>query len=202
LRLHAEDETTEIVGRHEWLACAPPHDGRRDAAGLRLLAVFGEDTTQVGLSPAVHDVCRRSDACVWVGAHVQRARRAKAEASLRVGELDRREAEVEKDAVERNEVVLAGQLVAKREAAADEDRSIPESREDASGFGERFGIDVEAEETAGRRGSIEDGLGVASPADRAVEEAASFAGIKLGEYFGQKNRLMKPPTFIARPRGP
>jgi len=31
---------------------------------------------------------------------------------------------------------------------------------------------------------------VASRADRAVEIAAIFAGIKLGEYFGQKNRLM------------
>jgi len=53
---------------------------------------------------------------------------------------------------------------------------------------------------------------VASPTDRAVEEAATFAGIKLGEYFGQKNRLMKPPSFVetwcnissftTRPRGP
>ena len=53
---------------------------------------------------------------------------------------------------------------------------------------------------------------MASPTDRAVEEAATFAGIKLGEYFGQKNRLMKPPSFVetwcnissftTRPRGP
>jgi hypothetical protein len=96
--------------------------------------------------------------------------------------------------------VLAGHVVAKREAGADEDRAIAESREDAAGLGERCGIDVEPEEAAGRRGALEDGLSVASPTDRAVEEAASFAGIKLGEYFGQKNRLMKPP--ISRPRGP
>ena len=37
-------------------------------------------------------------------------------------------------------------------------------------------------------------------ADRAVEEAATLAGMKLGEYFGQKNRLMRPPT--ARSQGP
>jgi hypothetical protein len=54
---------------------------------------------------------------------------------------------------------------------------------------------------------------MASPTDRAIEEAAIFAGIKLGEYFGQENRLMKPPrsfitssfsssSFIPRPRGP
>lgn len=98
--------------------------------------------------------------------------------------------------------MLAGHDVAKREVRADDDRAFAEAREDASCLGERGGIDVESEKTAGRRGAFEDGLGMATSAERAVEEAASFAGIKLGEYFGQKNRLMEPPTFIARPRGP
>ena len=39
-------------------------------------------------------------------------------------------------------------------------------------------------------------LGLAHRADRAVEKAATFAGIKLGEYFGQENRLMKPPIGV------
>lgn len=97
--------------------------------------------------------------------------------------------------------MLAGHDVANREVGADDDGAVTEACEDAPCFRERGGIDVESEETAGRRGAIEDGLGMASPTERAVEEAASFAGIKLGEYFGQKNRLMKPP-FITRPRGP
>ena len=41
---------------------------------------------------------------------------------------------------------------------------------------------------------------MAPTADRAVEEAATFAGSKLGEYLGQENRLMSPP--IVRSRGP
>jgi hypothetical protein len=41
---------------------------------------------------------------------------------------------------------------------------------------------------------------VSPTAHRAVEEAATFAGSKLGEYLGQENRLMSPP--IARSRGP
>jgi len=69
-----------------------------------------------------------------------------------------------------------------------------ESRKDTPRFFERRGIDVEPEEAAGRRGAVEDRFGVSSPTDRAVEEAATFAGIKLGEYFGQKNRLMQPPS--------
>lgn len=99
--------------------------------------------------------------------------------------------------------MLAGHDVANREVGADEDRALAEACEDAASLVERGGVDVETEEPAGRTGAIEDRFGVTACPDRAVEEAASFAGIKLGEYFGQKNRLMKPPTlFIARPRGP
>jgi len=98
--------------------------------------------------------------------------------------------------------VLAGHDVAKREVRANESDPISEPGKDTPRLVKRLGIDVESENSAGRRGPLEDGLGVASRADRAVEEAAIFAGIKLGEYFGQENRLMKPPAFIARSRGP
>jgi hypothetical protein len=100
------------------------------------------------------------------------------------------------------DAVLAGHDVAKREVRANESGPLSEPGKDMPRLGEGRGIDVEAEESAGRRGPLEDGLGVASRADRTVEEAATFAGIKLGEYFGQENRLMKPPAFITRPRGP
>jgi hypothetical protein len=74
-----------------------------------------------------------------------------------------------------------------------EEGAIAESFEDAPCRGERCRIDVEPEEAAIRRAAVEDGFSMPSPTDRAVEEAATFAGIKLGEYFGQKNRLMDPP---------
>ena len=93
-----------------------------------------------------------------------------------------------------------------------EDGAICEPGKDTPCLFERCGIDVETEEAAGRRSAVEDRFSMSSPTDRAVEEAATFAGIKLGEYFGQKNRLMKPPSFsesscslrsfITRPRGP
>ena len=99
--------------------------------------------------------------------------------------------------------MLAGHDVTNREVGPDDDGAVAEACEDAPCFRESCGIDVESEKAAGRRGAVEDGLGMASPTERAVEEAATFAGIKLGEYFGQKNRLMKPPTtFITRSRGP
>jgi hypothetical protein len=74
-----------------------------------------------------------------------------------------------------------------------EDGAIAEALEDSARRGERGRIDVEPEKPAIRRAAVEDGFSMPSPTDRAVEEAATFAGIKLGEYFGQKNRLMDPP---------
>src|SRR2546426_5926104 len=87
-RLHACDETAELVGRLERRFGAATDNRSRDARRLRFLAVLGEDTSKVLFTPAVHDV-GRPDPCVRVGTHVQRARRAKAEAPLLVRELDR-----------------------------------------------------------------------------------------------------------------
>ena len=192
LVLHARDEAAEIVGRKERLAGAAANDGGRDATRLGLLAELAERAAQLALVPAVHDV-RRRNAEVRVGAHVQWACRAKAEASPLVCELERGEAEVQEDPVERRETVLAGHDVEKREVGADEDRAITETAEDATSLGERGGIDIETDEPPAAAAAFEDGFRVAARADRAVEIAATFAGIKLGEYFGQENRLMKPP---------
>ena len=124
----------------------------------------------------------------------------KAEATGRVGELDRREAEIEEDAIDAGEVVLAGHVGEIREVGVDEYGAIAEARQLPSRDRQSRRVDVEPEKPAIRRGAVEESGGVASPADRAVEEAATFMGSKLGEYFGQENRLMSPS--IARSRGP
>ena len=194
LGLHARDEATEIVGGEEGLARPSPDDGRGDATRLGLLAELAERTAQLALVPAVHDICRR-DAEVRVGAHVQWSFRAKAEASPLVCELERGETEVEEDPVEWRETVTRGHDVEKREVGADEDRALAETRENATSFCECRGVDIEADEAPARAGTFEDGLGVAARSDRAIEKAATFAGIKLGEYFGQKNRVVNTPTW-------
>ena len=196
LRLHARDEAAQIVSGEERLPRAAAHDGGRHATRLGLLAELAERTAQLALVPAVHYVCRR-DAEVRVGAHVQWAFRAKAEASLLVCKLERRETEVEDDPVERRETVLAGHDVEKREVGSNEDRALSKACQDLASFGECGGIDVETDEAPGRRGAFEDRLCVTARSDRTVEKAATFAGIKLGEYFGQENRFMK-----LRYRGP
>jgi len=96
--------------------------------------------------------------------------------------------------------VLAGNLVEKSEVGADERGAITEARQLPSRDRKSRRVDVEPEKPAIGRGAVEEGTGVPAAADRAVEVAATFTGSKLGEYFGQENRLMNPP--IARSRGP
>jgi len=189
LRLHTGDEAAEIVRIEEWLARAAANDGGRDATCLGLLAELAERAAQLALVPAVHDV-RRRDAEVRVGAHVQWSFRAKAEASPLVRELERGETEVEENAVERREAVGGGHDVEKREVGADENGAVTEACENATGFGECRGIHIETDEASAGADAVEDGFGVAARSDGAVEKAATFAGIKLGEYFGQENRVV------------
>ena len=184
-----------------------PNDRGRHAPRLRLFAVLGEHAAEVALAPAVHDVGRRV-AKVRVGTHIQRASRAKAEAALLVGELDGREPEIQKDAVDRNEVVRAGHDVAGREVSSNEARPIPEARELGGGGGETRGVDVESQETPGRNAPFEDRCGVSARADRAVEVASAIARLEPRENFGHENRFMSAlgglaPQFGAtRSRGP
>jgi len=196
-RLHARDEATKLVRGRERSLGAAAHDRAGEARGFGLFPVFGEDATEVVCGPAVHDVGRR-DAKVRVGTHIQRASRAKAEAPLFVVELERAEPEIQDDAVDRCEVVRAGHVVKHREVCSDEDRAIAEPRELLCGGGKRLGIAVDPEELSARPASVEDGGGVASGANRPVQITAAFMGIKLGEYLGQKNRLMNPPMPRSR----
>ncbi len=112
--LHARDEATELVRGHERAARPAAHDRARDARGLGLFTELGEDPPEVALIPGVHQVRRRAVE-PRVGPHVEGAGGAKAEPAALVGELDRREPEVEEDPVDTDEVVLAGHVVENRE---------------------------------------------------------------------------------------
>ena len=96
--------------------------------------------------------------------------------------------------------MLAGHVVEKREVGVDERCAITEARQLPSRDRKSRRVAVEPEKPAIRRGPLEEGSCVSPTADRAVEEAATFAGSKLGEYLGQENRLMNPP--IARSQDP
>ena len=200
-RLHAGDETAEIVGCPERRFDTATDDRSRDARRLRLFAVLGEDASKVLFSPAVHDVGRRL-AKIRIGTHVQGASGAEAEAPVVVGQLDGRETEIQEDAVEWGEGVLAGDFVEMSEVAASEDRAIAEARELSRGDGERCGITVESKELSVGRGRVEDCRGMAAGADGSVEIATSSTRIKLGEYIGDENWLMRSFASIAKSRGP
>jgi hypothetical protein len=198
---HACHETAEIVGRLERRLDAATDDRSRDARRLRLFAVLGKDATKVLLSPGIHDVGRRL-AKIRIGTHVESSSGTEAEAPFIVGQLDGREPEVEEDAIDRSEPVLAGQFVQNREIASSEDGAIAETRELSPGDGERCGIAVETKELSVRSAGVEDGGGVPSPTDRPVEVPAAGMRMKLSEYFGNENRFVSPMRLIAKFRGP
>ena len=187
--LDAGDEPAELVSCRERPAGPAAHDRRGDARGLGLLAELGEDPPQRAVVPGVHDVGGR-DGEPWIGAHVEGSARVEAEASGIVGQLDRGEAEIEEDAVELAEAVLTGDGIANREVRLNEDGAIAEGREARSGDGERGGIDVEAKKSSIRRAAFEECGSMPATADRAIEEAATFARSKAGEDLGQENRLV------------
>ena len=196
--LHARDEPPEFLGAEEGAARPAANDRPSDAGGLGLLAELGEDPPEVTLVPGVHDV-RRRDSKPRVGPHVEGSGRAEAEASGLIGQLDRRESEVEEDAVDPDEVVVASDIVERREVGVDEYDPTAEARQLPSRDRESRRVDVEAEKAAIRRGPLEERGCVPPTADRAVEEAAALTRSELGENFGQENRLVDPP--IVRSRG-
>ena len=200
-RLHPGDETAEVIGRLERRFDAATDDRSRDARRLRLFAVLGEDTSKVLFAPAVHDVGRRL-AKIRIGTHVESSSGTEAEAPFIVGQLDGREPEVEEDAIDRSEPVLAGQFVQNREIASSEDGAIAEARQLSRGDGERCGIAIESEELSVGRVCVEDGGGVPAPTDGPIEIERTLPGIKLGEYLGHENRLMSPLRLIVKSRGP
>jgi hypothetical protein len=104
-----------------------------------------------------------------------------AEASVVVGKLDGREAEVEDDAIERSEPALAGDVVEKGEVASRKDGAITEARELSRGDGDGRGVAIEPEDLSVGRARVEDGRGMAASADGSVEIATASTRIKLGE---------------------
>src|SRR5438093_6681585 len=153
--LHARDEAPEIRGRLERPLHPSARYGRGDARGLGLLAVFGEDARELALVVAVHHLVRGHRE-VRVGAHVQRAFRAEAEAAVLVSELDGREAEVEKGAVSAEKAMRAGHVVENREVVTDKDGAIAERSKSLARDIESPPVDVEAEEPALGRRALED----------------------------------------------
>src|SRR5256885_4749559 len=165
-RLHAGDETAEIVGCPERRFDAATDDRSRDARRLRLLAVLGEDAAKVFFSPAVHEVGRRS-AKTRIGTHVESSSGTEAEAPFIVGQLDGRESEVEEDAIDRSEAMLAGQVVQNREIASSEDGAIAEARELSLRDGERRWVTIQPEEPPVRCACAEDRGSMAAGTDGA-----------------------------------
>src|SRR5205085_11895146 len=115
---------------------------------------------------------------IGIGSHIERTLRAEAEATRIVGQLERREPEIEEDAVTTEKVMRVRHLVASREVGSNEYRAFAERSEPLTCDAERVRIDVEPEKTAVWRRALEDGRRVATAAHCAIEETTSASGLE------------------------
>src|SRR5439155_4135900 len=177
LLLDARDEAAEVGGGLDRPRRAATRDRRGDTSWLWLLAILGQDPRQNALVRAVHQVGRR-DIEFGIGSHVQRSLRAEAEPARIVGQLERREAEIEQDAVAIEKAMLACNVVANREVGPHQDGTIAERREPLASDSERGRIDRHADEPAVRRRALEDARRVTAATERAIDEATCASRLK------------------------
>ena len=78
-----------------------------DAATPGLFAVAPDQVGQLALREGIHQIARRS-ALLGIEAHVERSLVSEGEPSLRLIELERRQPEIEQDAIERRNPSLSG----------------------------------------------------------------------------------------------
>jgi hypothetical protein len=89
-----------------------------------------------------------------------------------------RNAEVEDHALDRREAVLGGNLVQLAEVGLNEDRWRVEPTQKRLGTGDGDWIAIEREQPPSRPDSFQQGAGVSSPAQRAVNEDRARTGLK------------------------
>src|SRR3989304_3414097 len=149
---------------------ATTDDGAGDAAARPLLAQTPQDGGELGFARLVDPVGGRP-LRPRPEAHVQGRLDAEAEATRRARQLHRGEAEVEEDAVDRREAALAADGLYLPEVALDDVDGVAEAGETLARQGHGLRVGVEAAGGAAGRGRIEDRLGVAAAAHRAVDVA-------------------------------
>ena len=98
----------------------------RDAATPGLFAVAPDQVGQLALREGIHQIARRS-ALLGIEAHVERSLVTEGEPSLRLIELERRQPEIEQDAVERRNPSLSGNDGEIGKVGADRDEALADA---------------------------------------------------------------------------
>ena len=168
----ALDERRQLLGGLDRGRLAGGDDGLGDLPRGRLLAVLAEQRGQL-VGGERREQLRGRHAARRVEAHVERPAGAEAEAPLAVGQLERRQPEVEQRAVHGAEARPGrdrGQLPEVRPA---QDQAIAEAGQADPDPLDGDGVRVQAQHPAVGAGGLQDPLGVPTAADRRVDLQAA-----------------------------
>ena len=146
-----------------------------------LFAVAPDQVGQLALREGIHQIARRN-ALLRIEAHVERALVTEGEPAFRLIELERRQPEIEQDAVERHDSSLSGNGGEIGEVGADRDEALGDGwvLSQRTCAVDRGGIGVEGENGPVRRRSLEQRPGMTAAAEGAVQVSPAWSRLQCG----------------------
>ena len=184
-----DHDLRELPRRRDRPALARGDDRRADPPGRRLLPEALEDRDDLAQGEPVHEI-GGGGAPGRVHPHVERSVLLEREAPLGVVELERRDAEIEEEAVGRSQVELIEDLRQAAEVGVPQDRPRSVRGEPAPRPLQGRRVAIEAEEGAVRTAGPEDRLGMPAGADRAVDVEAAGTDGESGQRLREEDGEM------------
>ena len=206
-RRDALDHRRQLTRRQERRLLAVMDNGAGDAARGALLAIIIEDVGQRFLFRLVDDL-RRATAPPF-HPHVERPVAAKGKAALGLVELHRGNANVEHDAIERQEIFPRGDLLQLGKARLDQGQPAGGLFDEPGSAKHRQRVAIESQHARARK--FEQGARIAARPEGGVEIASALLRIErrdgLGEQHGRVagvNGLgfAAPARHVLAPKGP
>jgi hypothetical protein len=159
---------------------------RRRAPGS---SPYSEKTFELPRGERREELRRRRAVVSAIHAHVEGARRARAEAESALGpiELMRGDAEIEQNAVDSDPSLFASNLLEVTKRSLYETDAVAEGGESLASLADRVGIDVEADQDSVGCGAFEDRLCMAAATERAVDDHRAGLQVELFERFIEKD---------------
>ena len=175
------------AARHQATLRTRRQDRFRDATCMAFLTKRREDAGELSVRRAVDEV-ERGEAWFFIEPHVRRRIGREAEAPRRIGQLVAAEAQVEEDAVERDESLLARDVVEGCEVGLAQDGTLAVLRQHALRLRDGRPIGVEAKQATIRRRGLQQPIGVPSASDRAIRDGAARRRVERGENLVDQDR--------------
>src|SRR5208337_3107793 len=163
------------------------HNRARDPSRQLLLAVPVDQVGQVLFRQRIDKLCRRSRQ-IAIHAHVKRSFSQKTKSPLRVLELQTRDAEIDYDSIDLMDAVLAKNPAYIGKVSLLQNESLSIAAEPFAHSRYRVPIPIHSEHDPVRRAFFQNGPGISSPPDRAVNVNTTRFAIKKFNHRSKHDR--------------